>query len=88
MKTTLIFCLFLLVLSVLVFLPYTATADITSLSLPKGAVARLGKGSINDVTYSPDGKLLVVASSIGIWLYDTHSGKEVNLITGQMEWGS
>ena len=30
-------------------------------SLPKGAKARLGKGSISDVVYSPDGTRLAVA---------------------------
>ena len=49
-------------------------------------MARLGKGAINDVTYSPDGKLLAVASEIGIWLYDVHSGQELNLITGHTDW--
>ena len=86
MKTTLIFRLFLLTVSLFTVLPHTATADITKWSLPEGAVARLGKGRINDVTYSPDGRLLAVASSIGIWLYDAHSGQELNLITGHTSW--
>ncbi|MDE0687471.1 MAG: hypothetical protein OXI61_04825 [Candidatus Poribacteria bacterium] len=85
MKTTLIFCLFLLAVSLFTVLPHTATADITKWNLPEGAVARLGKGSIDDVTYSPDGKLLAVASLIGIWLYDAHSGQELNLITGHTD---
>ena len=61
----------------------------TYLSLPEGAVARLGKGTINAVQYSPDGTYLAVATSIGIWLYDTttyqveHSQNgEVDLFTG------
>ena len=41
-------------------------------NLPPGAVARLGKGEIHEVKYSPDGGTIAVASSIGIWLYDTH----------------
>ena len=45
-------------------------------------MARFGKSGIEDVTYSPDGKLLAVASTIGIWLYDAHSGQELSLITG------
>ena len=43
-------------------------------SLPEGALARLGKGSIGRgdraLAWSPDGTRLAVASSIGIWLYD------------------
>lgn len=85
MKTTLIFRLFLLAVSLFTFLPHTATADITKWSLPDGAVARLGKGTIDDVTYSPDGKLLAVASEIGIWLYDAHNGQELNLIVGHTD---
>ena len=50
--------------------------------LPKGAKARLGKGSINKIQYSPDGARLAVAGSIGIWLYDTVTHQEVALLTG------
>ena len=57
------------------------------LNLPEDAKLRLGKGTIRDITYSPDGQLLAVASSIGIWLYDTVTYQEVNLLTGQdMTW--
>ena len=50
--------------------------------LPEGAVARLGKGTIGTVQYSPDGTRLAVASSIGIWLYDAATYQEVALIAG------
>ena len=40
------------------------------LALPEGAIARLGIGSVNAVTFSPDGKYLAVASSIGVVLID------------------
>ena len=50
--------------------------------LPQGAKVRLGKGSINDIQFSPDNTQLAVASSIGIWIYDTHTGEELNLLTG------
>ncbi len=54
----------------------------TMYSLPEGAVGRLGKGTINDIKLSPDKSLLAVAGSIGIWLYDTHTGMELALLTG------
>lgn len=57
------------------------TKNYTQWALPTGAKSRLGKGQINDVKYSPDGRLLVVASSIGIWLYDADTGEEVDLFT-------
>ena len=49
----------------------------------KGAkAARLGKGYINEITYSPDSSRLAVASSIGIWVYDAETGEELDLFTG------
>ena len=58
--------------------------------LPDGALARLGKGWIGTgdraVAYSPDGTRLAVASSIGIWLYDPHTGAEVALLKGHTHW--
>ena len=50
--------------------------------LPEGAIARLGKGSIEEVAFSPDGSLLAVASGIGIWLYDAATSRELALLTG------
>ena len=44
--------------------------------------ARLGKGIISQIKYSSDGTQLVVGSSIGIWIYNAHTGKELNLLTG------
>ena len=51
-------------------------------NLPEDAKARLGKGCITDIKYSPDGKFLAVASGIGIWLYDVTVHQEASLITG------
>ena len=63
----------------------TFAQDYTQLNLPEGAKARLGKGSINEIKYSPDGSRLAVASSIGIWIYDAHSGEELALLTGHTD---
>ena len=49
--------------------------------LPEDAKARLGKGNISEIRYSADGALLVVATGIGIWLYDTTTYQEVALLT-------
>ena len=40
------------------------------LALPEGAVARFGMREVNAMTFSPDGKYLAVASSIGVFLLD------------------
>ncbi|MDE0324129.1 MAG: hypothetical protein OXN27_09430, partial [Candidatus Poribacteria bacterium] len=42
---------------------------------------RFGKGSIGDLTYSPDGTILTVVGSTGIWLYDATNGEELALLT-------
>ncbi len=63
----------------------TEPGDYTQWELPKGAKARLGKGAVTgNISFSPDGTRLAVASAIGIWIYDARPGKvkELNLITG------
>lgn len=37
--------------------------------IPEGAVARLGKGSIQDVAFSPNTNVFVIATSIGVYVY-------------------
>ena len=53
----------------------------TQWQLPEGAFARLGKGWVTDFVFSPDDRHLAVASSIGIWIYETTTYREVALIT-------
>ena len=56
--------------------------DNTKVGLPEGAIARLGKGGINLMRFSPDGTRLVVGTDIGVWVYDVPDGKETALFTG------
>ncbi len=56
--------------------------DTTQWRLPEGAKARLGKGSINEIAYSPNGMHLAAAGSAGIWVYDMTIHHEVALLTG------
>ena len=56
--------------------------DYTKWKLPKEAKARLGKGGINVLQFSPDGTQLAVGSNIGIWLYDAKTGKEIDMFPG------
>ena len=53
--------------------------------LPEGAIARFGKGYVFDFEYSPDGTRLAVGSTIGVWLYDTQTYKELHLLTGHKD---
>ena len=51
----------------------------TQWKLPEKAKARLGKGGVNVIQFSPDGAQLAVGSNIGVWLYDVETGKERSL---------
>ena len=76
----------LLMLSALFLLSISAQGN-TQLDPPEGAKARLGKDHItSNITYSPDGTRLAMASSIEIWIYDAHTGEELTLLTGHVGW--
>ena len=53
--------------------------------LPEGTQARLGKGRIVEIEYSPDGTLLAVASSIGTWIHDAATGQDLELLAGHTD---
>ena len=57
----------------------------TQIGLPENAISRIGDGTFNDIAYSPDGKQLALAASIGIWLYDTDTYKPLSLLTGHTD---
>ncbi len=56
--------------------------DYSQWTLPKEAKARLGKGGISVLQFSPDGTQLAVGGDIGVWLYDVKTGKEISLFPG------
>ena len=60
--------------------------DYVKWEIPEHATLRLGKGSIYDLKHSPNGDLIAVASSIGVWIYDAHSGKEIRLLQKHSDW--
>ena len=43
--------------------------DVTTWALPEGAIARLGRGNVHDMAFSPDGQYFAVGTAIGLWLY-------------------
>ena len=80
MKKTL-FSIFSLALIVSMLCLSDASAqEYTQWELPEDAIARLGKGRIEDMQYSPDGTILAVATTIGIWIYDTETYQERSLL--------
>ncbi len=60
----------------MIYREQTNGSDLSTWNLPEGATVRLGNGWISGgMTFSPDGKSLVVASTIGCWWYDINTMK-------------
>ncbi len=76
------YLLFIIGLLTVVIVPTGFCQDNTQVGLPEGAIARLGKGGINIMRFSPDGTRLAVGTDVGVWVYDVASGKETALFTG------
>ena len=72
--------IFSILLISILFLQNTFAQDYTRWDLPEGAKLRLGKGSVRNITFSPDGNRLIVESSIGMWVYDAHTGVELDFV--------
>ena len=86
MKTVRFTILILLLLSTC-FLPPAFSSE--RWGLPAGAKMRLGKGRISgNMAFSRYSSLLAVPSSIGIWIYDGRTGKELKLLTNHTGWVS
>lgn len=84
MKITRRVLLILLFVAIL-FIPVLSAEDYTRWQLPEGAKLRLGKGSLYDIKFTPDGNRIAVATSIGIWIYDAHTGEELALLVGHTD---
>ena len=54
--------------------------DYRTWHLPDGAMARLGKGTIRDIAFSPVGQYLAVASGIGVWMYEVATSRALMLM--------
>lgn len=86
-------CVLLFLMSIFIFLRYqshTFAQNTSRWGLPEGAIARFGKGTVvgigysaidRGIVYSPDGTRLAVASTPGIWLYDTATYQPVALLS-------
>ncbi len=53
--------------------------DVTTWELPEGAIARLGRGSVRDMEFSPDGQYFAVGSTIGLWMYQLSTLSPITL---------
>ena len=63
-----------------IFTPNAFSEQYTRWSLPTGAKARFGKGSISDIKCFPDGNKIAVATTVGTWIYDVQTGEEIDLL--------
>ena len=75
MKTVISIILITLLIATVIY-----AQDSPQWHLPEGTKARLGKGAINEIAYSPDSTKLAAATAIGVWLYDVQTGKELQLL--------
>ena len=80
MKARFFSVLTVICLTTLFFVSNTFAQNSSQWGLPDGAIARFGKGSIEQIAYSPDGSRLAVATQLGIWVYDTQTGRELALL--------
>ena len=71
-----VYLFFIILLISLFFSPNGFTRNDTQYGLPFGVNACLGKGTINDLAFYPDGTELAIASDSGIWKYNIHTGEE------------
>ena len=63
------------------------TQDLHRQHLPDGVRARIGKGfTTGNIAFSNDSKLIAIACSTGIWVYDTETSKALHLLTGHTSW--
>lgn len=85
MNLTRALVLFLLIISIKSFL-FTYADDYTRWELPDQAELRLGKGKIWEsdrmfpFKFSPNSREFIVSTTIGHWVYDTQTGKELRLL--------
>lgn len=80
MKTLRQYLITIFLLCVL-FLLNTSAQDVTPFGLPEGAKLRIGKGTLGEIAYFPDGTRFAVVTSIGIRIYDSITGKELYQLT-------
>jgi len=48
--------------------------------IPDEPSVRMGKGTLSDIAYSPDGKILAVSTGLGIRLYDANNLEEIGIL--------
>lgn len=77
MKTRHLYYILILSFTLIIYPVFAQTKILRG--LPDGAIARLGKGGINVIQFSPDGSHLAVGTDIGVRLYNVATKEEISL---------
>lgn len=80
-KTIYLICITFLLF--VIYLPDNQAEEYAQTGLPDGAYARLGKGNINIMRFSPSGTHLVVGTDVALLVYDIKTGAETILSVGE-----
>ena len=80
MRTRHHFILTLFLLIIFVIYNVSAQENIQT-NLPEGAKLRIGQGTLGEIAYFPDGTRFAIATSIGIWIYDSITGERLYRLT-------
>ena len=86
MKKTQFFIFLALFIVSILYQPNIFAQDSPQWHLPEGATKRLGKGWLYEIQYSPDGTRFAAGGTLGVWIYDTATDKEITLLNG-FGWG-
>ena len=54
--------------------------DVTTWKLPEGAIARLGRGVIRDISISSEKRIFALATHIGTWVYELDTMQPIALL--------
>ena len=60
--------------------------DNAQVELPENAIARLSKGGIDIIKFSPDGTRLAIGTSIGVWIYNVENESATALPVGNIRY--
>ena len=71
--------IFTIIIALVCCFPSTAQ-DYAQIGLPEGAIARIGRGYLGEVHFSPDGSQLAISTAMGIWFHDPQTGKALELL--------